>query len=115
MKAQVRNLSGSAVDAYTVSWSVVGPGGNEVFTDEVAGGPINPQAAQTVTASTTFGAAAAGDYLAQCLVHADNDAGNYGNPLSAYFSYSLHVTMAIIKIFADGRQVIGAGRFNADE
>ena len=70
----VTNAGNSTIDLYTVHWTVTGPGGGEVFSDEVAAGPITDGAVQTIETQNTFAAAADGEYMVECFVTADGDA-----------------------------------------
>jgi hypothetical protein len=74
LKAIVRNPSNDPVTDYTVNWTVIGPGGGEIFDDEVVGQAVNPDQERAVTASETFTATTPGEYNVTCLVNATDDA-----------------------------------------
>jgi hypothetical protein len=74
MKGQAKNLSSAAIDAFTMAWSVRNPSGTEVFSEEVVGTTIAPQATQILSATAPFTVTTPGEYMARCVVLADNDA-----------------------------------------
>lgn len=74
MKANVFNPGSAEVDLYTVTWTVNGPGGGQVFSNEVVGANIAAGATQTLQADQIFAVTTEGEYLARCVVTADSDA-----------------------------------------
>jgi len=74
LKALTSNAGTSSIDAYTVSWSVRGPGGTTVYSDEVVSGPLAPDAIEIVESDTTFAPSALGEYLVTCRAIATGDA-----------------------------------------
>lgn len=72
-KGQVHNVSNTAVNLYTVQWSVRGPGGTVVYSNETAGGPIAPTARAILQTADAFSPLVNGEYNVTCVSHADSD------------------------------------------
>jgi hypothetical protein len=74
IKAQIYNAGNTDVDAFTIHWSIQGPGG-EVFTNEIAvSTPLPSGSIGQYTASQRFIPAVNGEFIATCTVNATGDA-----------------------------------------
>jgi hypothetical protein len=73
-KGEVSNAGNLAISADTVSWSVRGPGGGVVFTDQATGGPLAVDAHAVLQTPTIFSPTTLGEYIATCVSRAGGDA-----------------------------------------
>ncbi|MCX6601220.1 MAG: T9SS type A sorting domain-containing protein [bacterium] len=73
-KGEVSNAGNLVISADTVRWSVRGPGGGVVFTDQAAGGPLALHAHAFLQTPTIFSPTTLGEYLVTCVSRAAGDA-----------------------------------------
>ncbi|MCB9391561.1 MAG: hypothetical protein H6506_02790, partial [Calditrichaeota bacterium] len=69
----VENIGTSAVDAYVVEFSIEGPGGGSVFSEDIIGGALAAGGTATLATSNVFTPAEEGEYLARSVVLAGED------------------------------------------
>jgi hypothetical protein len=73
-KGEVSNAGNLVISADTVSWSVRGPGGTVVFTDQATGGPLALHAHAVLQTPTIFSPTTVGEYIVTCVSRAAGDA-----------------------------------------
>ncbi len=75
---EISNVGTSPVTAYVVELSVTGPGGSEVFSEDLIGGALAVGASTTLSTGNVFTPAAEGEYIARSIVLTgeDNNAEN---------------------------------------
>ncbi len=74
MKTLVQNVANADVAEFTAFWEVAGPGGGIVFENEIVGTAVDAGETVEFEADQSFTVNTPGEYIASCVVNADNDA-----------------------------------------
>lgn len=74
LRAYIENVGNSAVNTYTVNWSVEGPDQSVVFNETVNAGPLADGAAEIINSTNMLTVQDEGIYFVTCTVTAEGDA-----------------------------------------
>ncbi|MBL0060576.1 MAG: T9SS type A sorting domain-containing protein [bacterium] len=70
---EFENVGTQDITAYVGELTVTGPGGTEVFSEDLIGGALDAEATANLTTGTPFTPTAEGEYLARCIALAGDD------------------------------------------
>ncbi len=74
LQGSIHNNGNTDVDLLVVSWFIRNSGGQTVFTNEITTGPLAEGVTSQVSASESYTMTTNGEYMAGCVVGADDDA-----------------------------------------